>query len=205
VTLALGRAFEAVSDVPRLDQRNGLRARVRGLLVLGVLGAVLVGASTLAGLAARGKAGPIFEQLGALALSLAVNGAVLLAAFALLTARPRRVRDLLPGIALAAVGALALQSAGAWYLDYAVAQASDTYGTFAFVIGLLSWFVLLANLIVLGAEVNTVRRWRLWPRSLTGALESADRVAMRRTAESTRQDARQEIVVRFADRDSPQD
>ena len=42
VTLALGRAFDAISDVPRLQQRNGLRARARGLLMLVVLGAVLV-------------------------------------------------------------------------------------------------------------------------------------------------------------------
>jgi len=205
VTLALGRAFEAVWDVPRLDQRSGLRARGHGLLVLGVLGAVLVAATALAGLAARGRTGPVAEQVGALLLSLAVNGAVLLAAFALLTARPRHVRDLLPGVALAAVGTLALQSAGAWYLEYTVTRASDTYGTFALVIGLLSWFLLLANLLVLSAEVNVVRCWRLWPRSLTGTLESADRLAMRRTAASARQDERQEIVVRFMERDPPEE
>ena len=43
VTLALGRAFDAVADVPRLEQRTGLRARGRGLLVLGVLAVVLIG------------------------------------------------------------------------------------------------------------------------------------------------------------------
>jgi hypothetical protein len=59
----------------------------------------------------------------------------------------------------------------------------------------VSWFLLLANLVVLAAEVNVVRRRRLWPRSLTGALESADRRAMRRTAESSRQ----EITVRFVE------
>jgi membrane protein len=204
VTLALGRAFEAVSDIPRLEQRNGLRARGRGLLVLCVLGAVLVAATGLAGLAARGRTGPVAEEIGALLISLTVNGVVLFAAFALLTARPRRVRELLPGVALAAVGMLALQSAGAWYLQYTVTRASDTYGTFALVIGLLSWFLLLANLVVLAAEVNVVRRWRLWPRSLTGALESADRLAMRRRAESSRQDPRQEITVRFVDLDQPE-
>jgi len=197
VTLALGRAFDAVADVPRLEQRTGLRARGRGLLVLGVLAVVLIGASGLAGLAARGRAGTAVSELGALALSLAVDGAVLLAVFAVLTTRPRRVRDLLPGVALAAVGTLALQSAGAWYLAYTVTRASDTYGAFALVIGLLSWFVLLANLIVIAAEVNVVRRRRLWPRSLRGALEPADRLAMRQAAEAARRHACQEVVVRF--------
>jgi uncharacterized BrkB/YihY/UPF0761 family membrane protein len=204
VTIALGRAFEAVSDVPRLEQRNGLKARGRGLLVLCVLGAVLIAATGLTGLAARGRVGPWVEEVGALLLSFTVNGVVIFAVFALLTARPRHARDLLPGVALAAAGTLVLQSAGAWYLDYTVTRASDTYGVFAFVIGLLSWFLLLANLIVFAAEVNAVRRWRLWPRSLTGALETADRLAMRRTAESSRQDPRQEISVRFVDAERPE-
>jgi YihY family inner membrane protein len=204
VTLALSRAFDAISDVPRLEQRNGLRARVRGLLVLSVLGAVLVAASGLAGLAARGRTGPTVQELGALAISLTVNAVVLLAAFALLTARARPLRDLLPGVALAAAGMLVLQSAGAWYLQYTVTRASDTYGTFAFVIGLLSWFLLLANLVVFAAEVNIVRRWRIWPRSLTGELEAADRLAMRRAAEAVRQDPRQEVIVRFVDVDVPE-
>lgn len=201
VTLALGRAFDAVSDIPRLEQRSGLQARARGVLVLGALGAMLIAASGLTRIASGGWG--LSEQLGALLLSLAVNCVALLAAFALLTARPRRVRDLLPGVALAAVGALALQSAGSWYLDYTVARASATYGTFAFVIGLLSWFLLLANLVVLCAEVNVVRRWRLWPRSLAGALLPADELAMRRAATSARQDTRQEVVVRFVDLDPP--
>jgi uncharacterized membrane protein len=49
-----------------------------------------------------------------------------------------------------------------------------------------------------------VLRRRLWPRSLTGALEEADRVALRKAAEAARRDARQEIRVRFgADGDGP--
>jgi YihY family inner membrane protein len=204
VTLALGRAFDVVSDVPRVEQRSGLRARARGALLLGILGTMLVAASGLTGLAARGRlGGPTVEQLGALLISLTVNSGILLAAFALLTARPRRLRDLLPGVALAAVGVFVLQSAGAWYLDYTVSRASDTYGTFALVIGLLSWFLLVGNLIVLCAEVNAVRRWRLWPRSLSGALEPADELAMRRKAAAARRDPRQEIEVRFVDLDPP--
>ena len=98
-----------------------------------------------------------------------------------------------------------LQSAGAWYLDYTVTRASATYGTFALVIGLLSWFLLVANLLVFCAEVNVVRRWRLWPRSLTGALKPADELAMRRTADSARQDPRQRILVEFVEPEAPED
>ena len=199
VTVALGRAFDEIWDIPRLEQRGPFQARLRGLLVLVVLGLSLIAVTVLAGLAVGGRIGPWAEQLGALGGALAANLAVFLAAFGLLTARPLRIRELLPGVALAAVGALALQSAGAWYVGSTVARASETYGTFALVIGLLSWFWLFAHLVLLAAEVNVVLRRRLWPRSLTGELEAADRSALRRTAKAMRQDERQEIVVHFRD------
>jgi uncharacterized BrkB/YihY/UPF0761 family membrane protein len=40
----------------------------------------------------------------------------------------------LPGVTLAAIGMLALQSAGGWYVERAVTGAGGTYGTFALVI-----------------------------------------------------------------------
>ena len=199
VTVALGRAFEEIWDIPRLEQRRALQARLRGLLVLLVLGLSLVAVTVLAGLAIGGRIGPWAERLGALGLALVANLAVFLAAFGLLTARPFRILELLPGVAVAAVGALALQSAGSWYVERTVARASETYGTFALVIGLLSWFWLFSHLLLLAAEVNVVLRSRLWPRSLTGELEAADRAALQRTAEAMRQDERQEILVRFRD------
>ena len=44
--------------------------------------------------------------------------------------------------------------------------ASDVYGFFALVIGLLSWVYLTAEAILIGAETNVVLHRRLWPRSL---------------------------------------
>ncbi len=199
VTVALGRAFEDIGDVPRLEQRGALKSRLRGLLVLLVLGMALIAVTVAAGLAIGGRIGPGAERVGALGLALAANLAVFLAVFGLLTPRPVRVVELLPGVALTAVGALVLQAAGSWYVERTVTRASETYGTFALVIGLLSWFWLFSHLLLLAAEVNAVLRGRLWPRSLTGDLEAADRAALRRTAEAMRQDERQEILVRFKD------
>ena len=122
-----------------------------------------------------------------------------LAVFGLLTQRPVRIRELAPGVALAAVASLILQAIGGWYFDRTVAGAGDTYGTFALVIGLLSWFWLGSHVLLLAAEINVVLHRRLWPRSLTGDLEPADREVLRRAAEAARQDPRQEILVRFDD------
>jgi membrane protein len=197
VTTALGRAFEGIWDVPRLEQRGRLRARAHGLAVLGVLGTGLVGATLLSGLSVGGALGSVAERVGALAIGLGVNTVLFAAAYRLLTPRPRRVSAVLPGAVVAAVGALILQAVGGWYVDRTVAGASETYGTFALVIGLLSWFWLVAHVVLLGAELNVVLRRRLWPRSLAGDLTPADRRAMRSGAEAARADRRAEIVVRF--------
>jgi YihY family inner membrane protein len=199
VTLALGRAFAEIWDVPRLARPNGLKARARGLATLAILAVTLVGATAATGVAVGGDLGPGAEEAAAVVLSLIVNLLVFLTIFALSTPRPHQIPELLPGVAVAAVGSLVLQSLGGWYVDLTVSNATDTYGTFALVIGLLSWFLLAAYMLLVAAEVNVVLRWRLWPRSLTGEFEPADRLAMQRFAEAARRDRREEIAVSFGD------
>jgi membrane protein len=203
VTLALGRAFDEIWDVPRLDQRGTLSARARGAAVLVVMGVALIGSSVLTGLAIGGGIGGDAAKVGAVAGTAAVNALVYFAVFGLLTARPFRPRELWPGVAVATVGSLVLQAVGGWYVDRTVNRASETYGTFALVIGLLSWFWLGSQLFLLAAEVNVVRARRLWPRSLAGELEPADVAALRRAAQAARQDPRQRIVVSFEESGDP--
>jgi membrane protein len=201
VTLALSRAFDVVWDVPRLEQRGGMRARLYGLIVLTVLGGAVVASTVAGGVAAAGGIGLGAESAAALAGSFVVNSAVLLAVFWLLTGPARPLRSLLPGATVAGVGLLALQAVGGWYVDRTVTGAGDTYGTFALVIGLLSWFWLVAHLLLLAAELNVVLRRRLWPRALAGELGPADRRALQRSAEACRRDRRQQIEVSFTDED----
>jgi membrane protein len=197
VTRALGRAFEQVWDVSRLEARSGLRARAWGIVVLLVLGVMLVASTVATGLAIGGGIGPAAGRVGTVLLAFAVNAVTITAVFGLLTVRPRRIRDVVPGALLAAAGSLVLQAVGGWYVDRVVINASDTYGTFALVIGLLSWFWLAAHLVLVAAEVNVVLRRRLWPRALTGELGPADRRALETSAAAARRDERQEIDVRF--------
>ena len=70
-------------------------------------------------------------------------------------------------------------------------------------IGLLSWFLMAAYVLLVAAEVNVVLRWRLWPRSLTGELEPADRLVLRRSAEAARRDRAERIAVSFDERNEP--
>jgi YihY family inner membrane protein len=202
VMVALSRAFAEIWDVPRLRQPNWIKSRLRGLAGLLTFGIILIAASVATGLAVGGGIGPLAERGATLLLSLVVNFAVVLTVFALLTPRPWRFVELLPGVALGALGILTLQSIGGWYVDLTVNNASATYGVFALVIGLLSWFYLLAHVLLFAVETNVVLRYRLWPRSLTGELAPADRLALTRSADATRQDKREEISVSFGDGDA---
>jgi membrane protein len=199
VTVATARAFAEIWDVPRVEQPNGLKARLRGFVALVILGVTLIASTAIAGLAIGGGIGPNAERGAAVLASLATNCVVFLTVFVVLTPRTPPIRELLPGVALTAVGVLLLQTLGGWYVDHAIKDASAAYGTFALVIGLLSWFLLLAHLLLIAAEVNVVVRWRLWPRSLAGELEPADELALQRFAEAMRMDRRQTIAVDFGD------
>jgi membrane protein len=203
VTVELDRAFAEIWDVPRFKRSNELKARARGLLVLVVLALLLVVATSVAGSAVGGGIGGVAGRVAAAAGSLVLNGVVFLTIFALLTPGREPVRDLLPGVVVAAAGWFVLQSLGDWYVNRVVTDASATYGAFALVIGLMSWFLLGAHLVLVAAEVNVVRRWKLWPRSLTGDLQPADRLALQRLTAATRIDPSERIAVRFDERDDP--
>lgn len=55
---------------------------------------------------------------------------------------------------------------GAYYLNHKLRGASQVYGTFGLVLGLLAWIYIEAVIVVLAAEANAVRRRRLYPRAL---------------------------------------
>lgn len=101
------------------------------------------------------------------AVAALVNFGVFLVAFTVLTAATVRVRDVLVGAALATAFWQVLQAAGTFYVRHAISHASDIYGFFAILIGLLSWLYIGARLTLLAAEINVVLRYRLWPRSMT--------------------------------------
>jgi inner membrane protein YhjD len=158
-------AMNVVWGLPRKRWPNFWLRLARGLGVLAVLGVgtlaatALSGLSTVTGLPVLGRALPF---LGSLLLNLALFEF----AFLVLTAVRPPWRRLLPGAALAAVGWSLLQTLGGYYVTHQLKSASQVYGTLAFVIGLLSWLYLGAQLFLYAAELNVVLAKRLWPRSL---------------------------------------
>ena len=80
-----------------------------------------------------------------------------------------------------------------YYVGHTLKHASNVYGTFGLVIGLLSWIYLSAHITLLAAEGNIATR-RLWPRSFSLVIEQpptrADKRALtqRGKVEERRQD-----------------
>jgi membrane protein len=109
-------------------------------------------------------------------VALAVVAAAILGVFVVLTPSQPWSR-LWVGALVATVGWAVLQVVGAWFVGRVVTRAGDTYGVFAVVIGLLVWLSLLARALVIGAEVNAVLRFRLWPRALLGPPMDAEPTA----------------------------
>jgi hypothetical protein len=76
-------------------------------------------------------------------------------------------------------------------------NASEVYGTFAFVIGLLWWIFMQAQFTLYALEIDVVRVRQLWPRSLVQPpLTKADERAYQIYAEEEKRREPQEVNVR---------
>jgi membrane protein len=51
-------------------------------------------------------------------------------------------------------------------VSHQLAHASPVYGTFAIVLGLIAWPYLEAEFTLCAVEINVVRTYRRWPRSI---------------------------------------
>jgi membrane protein len=200
ITLAGQRAMDQVWDIPHRMRRNFLTARLRGLLILLVLGLLNVAVTTAVGLLVGGLGGTTLRVAG-FAASALLDVALFWAVFRLFTSDAVPTRQLWLGIVLAAVGWAVLQTVGGIYVDRVVRRANQTYGFFAIVIGLMSWLYLGAQMLLYAAEANVVRTRRLWPRSLFEPATEADRQALRAAARVEERRDGERIEVTFESRD----
>jgi YihY family inner membrane protein len=162
---AAQRAMDDVWDVPRRDRPPFLAAHLRALVMLLVLGTFVVAVSVAT--AAIGSLGDgAISIIGGLAVAVLLNTAVATVAYLVLSAAEVRWRAVLPGALFVAVAWTILQALGGWIVGRQIRGASDLYGTFGLVLGLLAWIYLAAQTFVLGAEINVVKHRRLWPRRL---------------------------------------
>ncbi len=194
---ATQNAFNQVWHVPRKRRPNFLSWRLRGLGLLALLGLLLVVSTVAAGYVTAQTTGAV-ALLGGILLALISNLALFFCAFRLLTTPEVQTRDLIAGVIVGAVLWQILQHIGGYYVEHVVRHAKETSGLFAFVLGLLAWLYLGAQVTLLAAEVNVVRARHLWPRSfLSEPLLDADRRALTSSAEVEERVEEENVEVNF--------
>jgi uncharacterized BrkB/YihY/UPF0761 family membrane protein len=73
---------------------------------------------------------------------------------------------MVPGAIVGAVGWTALQYLGGVLVEHSLRNTSKEYGTFALVLGLISFLYLAAQVTLYASELNVVRVRHLWPRGM---------------------------------------
>ncbi len=168
VANSLQNALNSAWEIPFVRRPVFPWSWLRSITLIVVVGTGFIATTVLSGLAAG--AGRVLPGAGAsvlaLAVSLVLNFGLFWLAFRLATAKDITWRQLWLGAAISAVVWQILQAFGGYFLSHQIAHASPLYGTFAVVLGLIAWLYLQAQLTLYSVEINVVRAYRLWPRSL---------------------------------------
>ena len=195
--LATQSAMNRVWNIPYVRWPSLPMRYLRGLAVLVLLAVSAIGSTVLTGFATL----PSHQGASRLLLligSLALNFVLIFIAFMVMTADRFTWRDVILGVALATVFWQTLQLVGSWYVGRELQHATETYGFFGIVIVLLAWIYLGAQFFLLAAEINVVKRYRLWPRSMTQPpLTAADRAVFERLARMEVRRGEVEVQVEF--------
>ncbi|HEY6294474.1 MAG TPA: YihY/virulence factor BrkB family protein [Streptosporangiaceae bacterium] len=168
VANALQNALNSAWEIP-FDRRPGFPwSWLRSFALMFVIGLGFIVTTSLTTLA--GGAGRVLPGAGAhvlaVAVSLVLNFGLFWLGFRLATAREVTWPQLRLGAVMSAIVWQVLQTFGGYFLSHQLAHASPLYGTFALVLGLITWFYLQAELTLYAVEINVVRAYRLWPRSI---------------------------------------
>ena len=178
---AMQNAMCVAWGIPK-ERRPGFPLSIAWSLALVLsIGLGFVATTFLSGLA--GGAGHVLSGAGAyiatVLVSLVLNLAMFWLGFRLATFFLVRWRDLRTGAVIAAVCWQVLQVAGGYVVSHQLNRASELYGTFGIVLGLMAWLFLQSEITLYAAEVDVVLARRLWPRSIlppamTGEAEAAE-------------------------------
>jgi membrane protein len=121
----------------------------------------------------------------------------LIVLFKLSIAGNKSIRAVALGAGIAAIGLQVLQSIGGILLAHELKSLNTVDGTFALVIALLFWIYLQVEVILYAIEVDVVRAYHLFPRSLQGALTDSDEVAYTKYAQAQAQRQNEKVRVSF--------
>ena len=207
VAQAAQNTLNRIWAVPHFRRPNPLKGRLRSLLLLALLATGVVLTTALAALSATSHVFGLdiswVARGGAVVLSVALNAALLMTTFRVLTARVLHRAQLWPEALAGAVVWQLLLAASTYSVNHTLRGSTATYGMFAIVLGLITWLYLGALTFILCAQSATVRARRLWPRNLLApftddiTLTGADRRAYTSYATTESYKAFEDIRVQF--------
>lgn len=189
-------AMNTIWNVPYRHRPNFLKTLLRAVIMLAVLGVITIGSAVAGGIGAGND--NLLLSLVWVLVSLVLNLALFLLAFRILTSADVTSGDVFPGALVAAIAWTALQALGGYFVRHQLEGATETYGTFGTVIGLLAWMYLGAQATLLAAEVNVVRKRRLWPRAIVQPpLTDADERALKIYAKVEERRPEEDVYARI--------
>ncbi len=151
--VAVHGALDDVAEQPIGNRPNLFVTRLRALFGMAYIGAAQVATAGLS--AVVGMSGVLgISKVLSVGGAAAINAAVLALSYRLLCTRRPPWRMIAPGAIVGGVLFAGLQLVGVAIVGRSIAHASPVYGTFASVIGLLSWLSLHAIIALGGAELN---------------------------------------------------
>jgi membrane protein len=198
VTSAARNALDRVWAVPIKQRPNFIQSKLRGVLLLFSLGAMFIVATLASGLVTGGLGNTVAVEVVGIVFSLLLNIGLFFASFRLMTTRDVTTSELRGGAILAGTMWTILQALGGYYIGHVLKGAHGAYAQFGFVIGLIVWLHLGAQMTLYAAEVNVVLTRRLWPRSLFGPPSvPADQRTLRALAKVEERSEAEHIDVEF--------
>jgi YihY family inner membrane protein len=194
---AAQHAMAQVWNVRGVVRPGFLPRLARSVLFFTVAGVAMAAGTGLSGMATLTGRGLLWRLVFLLATA-GLNVALYLAVFRILTPADVGTGHLVQGAVLGGIGYTLLLTVGTALVQHQLRHAQPIYGQFAFVIGLMGWLNLVAQLSLYAAEVNVVRARHLWPRSiLQPPLTDADQHVLRDIARAEERRPEQTISVGF--------
>ncbi len=151
--VAAQNGMNDIWEIPDDERPKLAQSRLRALVGIAVVGVSQIASGIVSGLI--GVSGLAVGLLALLVIvSIAINIAALMASYRVLTARRLTRAQLLPGAIGAGIVFSILQVVGGALVIRATKNAQSVYGTFASVIGLLTWLSFHSIVALLGVEAN---------------------------------------------------
>ena len=203
VTQVAQRIMADVWNVPNVVRPGFLPRLGRGAAFLAVLAASIAVTATVAWWS-HGAGTSWLARVCSTAAIAAVNVVAYGSLFRALTPRQIPWRDLWPGAVAGGIGYTILLSIGTALVRHQLRHAEALYGQFGFVLGLMGWLFLVAQITIYAAEINVVWARRLWPRSLLQPpLTPADEAVLGAIAKQEERRPEQSVDVQFEDGPTP--